>query len=150
MLGLLSTGFRIPRRGVLLSLGPKAEKFAFTDEALIIRDDLRLPIFATAGTAAMLQELGLDCRVVGKTEHEDDSAILAIEQGEIDLVINVPRTYDAQGRPDGFHIRRAAIDYGVPLITDPQLARMVVEALRRTSRGIPLPRSMLEHSRRSR
>ena len=44
-----------------------------------------------------------------------------IEGHEIDLVINVPREYDAQGRPDGFYIRRCAVDCGVPLITDLQL-----------------------------
>jgi len=142
LLGLLSTGFRVPRRGILLSLGPKAEKFAFADEVLVIRDELRLPIYATAGTAAMLHELGVDCHVVGKTEHDADSAVRAIEEGEIDLVINVPRTYDAQGRPDGFRIRRAAIDQGIPLVTDPQLARTVIEALRRTGGSTRLPPPM--------
>ena len=52
-------------------------------------------------------------------------------RGEVDLVINVPREYDDLGRPDGFLIRRAAVDAGIPLITDLQLARAVVEALRR-------------------
>ncbi|MGH8309616.1 MAG: carbamoyl-phosphate synthase large subunit, partial [Steroidobacteraceae bacterium] len=41
LLGLLSTGFRWPRNGVLLSLGPPSEKFAFTDEVLVIRDELK-------------------------------------------------------------------------------------------------------------
>jgi len=132
LLGLISTGFRVPRHGVLLSLGPKVEKFAFSDEVLVIRDELRLPIFATAGTASMLREMGVACSVVGKTEEDGDGAVRAIESGLVDLVINVPVTYDEEGRPDGFRIRRAAIDHGVPLITDPQLARTVVEALRRT------------------
>ena len=51
LLSMLSTTFRVPSRGVLLSLGPTSEKFAFSDEALVIRDELLLPIFATAGTA---------------------------------------------------------------------------------------------------
>jgi carbamoyl-phosphate synthase large subunit len=147
LLGLLSTGFRVPSRGVLLSLGPRTEKFAFADEALIIRDELRLPIYATAGTAATLHELGVECRVVGKNEHDAESAIRAIERGEIDLVINVPLAYDSEGRPDGFRIRRAAIDHGVPLITDPQLARTVVEALRRYHRGARLSMPMQEYAR---
>ncbi len=139
LLGLISTGFRAPSRGVLLSLGPKAEKFAFADEVLVIRDELRLPIFATAGTALMLQEMQVACEVVGKSEADGDSAVLAIESGLVDLVINVPVTYDEEGRPDGFRIRRAAIDHGIPLITDPHLARTVIEALRRTrGRAIPL------------
>jgi carbamoyl-phosphate synthase large subunit len=45
-------------------------------------------------------------------------------------VINIPREYDEQGRPDGYLIRRRAVDAGIPLITDLKLAGAVVEALR--------------------
>ena len=55
----------------------------------------------------------------------------AIDEGKIDLVINVPVEYDELGRPDGYMIRRGAVDAGIPLITELQLARAVVEALRR-------------------
>lgn len=142
LLGLIATGFRVPRRGVLLSLGPKVEKFAFADDVLVIRDELRLPIFATAGTAEMLSDMGVDCRVLGKVDTGSDSAVRAIEAGLVDLVINIPRTYDDEGRPDGFRIRRAAIDHGVPLITDPQMARTVIETLRRTGGRATLPLAM--------
>ena len=45
-------------------------------------------------------------------------------------MINVPVEYDDLGRPDGYMIRRRAVDSGTPLITDLQLARAVIEALR--------------------
>ncbi len=146
LLALTSTGFRVPKKGVLLSLGPKAEKFSFADEALVIRDELKLPIHATAGTAEMLDDLGVPCHVVGKSENDPESAVRLIEHGLVDLVINIPRTYDAQGRPDGYQIRRAAIDTGVPLITDPQLARTVVEMLHRTAGRPPELRPMTEYA----
>jgi len=132
LLSLESTGFRVPRTGVLLSLGPRSEKFAFTDEALVIRDELGLPIYATPGTAEMLHEIGVECRMLSKSAHDEDSAVRAIERGLIDLVINIPVAYDEDGRPDGYLIRRAAIDAGVPLITELQLARAVIEMLRQT------------------
>jgi carbamoyl-phosphate synthase large subunit len=128
--GLLATGFRVPRSGVLLSLGPWEDKFWFADEARVIANELRLQVFATEGTAKMLREIGVTCTVVGKGDGEGSAGEL-IGQGRVDLVINVPRDYDALGRPDGYVIRRRAIDAGVPLITDRQLARAVVEALRR-------------------
>jgi carbamoyl-phosphate synthase large subunit len=53
-----------------------------------------------------------------------------IAQGLVDFVINVTREYDQYGRPDGYWIRRQAVDAGVPLVTDLQLARAVVEASR--------------------
>jgi carbamoyl-phosphate synthase large subunit len=131
----------VPKKGILLSLGPKVEKFSFADEALVIRDELKLPIHATAGTAEMLADLGVPCHVVGKAENDPESAVRLIEAGLVDLVINIPRTYDAQGRPDGYQIRRAAIDGGVPLITDPQLARTIVEMLHR-GKGLPSVRAL--------
>ena len=123
------------QRGVLLSLGPIADKYWFADEARVIAEELRLPIYATHGTAEMLREIGIACTAVEKQAGEQLNAIDLIDRGDVDLVINVPREYDAFGRPDGVLIRRAAVDAGVPLITDLQLARAVIEALRRRKPG---------------
>jgi carbamoyl-phosphate synthase large subunit len=128
--GLLATGFRFPQRGVLLSLGPVADKYWFADEAKVIATELGLPIYATAGTAEALRTLGIECVLVEKTEGPQNSALALIEAGEVDLVINVPREFDELGRPDGYLIRRCAVDHGVPLLTDLQLARVVIDALR--------------------
>jgi len=98
---------------------------------------LRLPIFATHGTAEMLAEVGIACTAVGKSEENGLSALELIDRGTVDLVINVPREYDRLGRPDGYLIRRHAADAGVPLVTDLQLARALVEALR-TRAGLKL------------
>lgn len=128
--GLLATGFRFPKRGILLSLGPVEGKYWFADEARIIAEELKLPIYATTGTAQMLADLGIDCTVVGKKPGEGLSALELIDDGHVDCVINVPRTYDDRGRPDGYLIRRRAVETDVPLITDLQLARALIEALR--------------------
>ena len=132
--GLLATGFRFPKLGVLLSLGRVADKYWFADEAKVIAEELRLPIYATSGTAEMLNELGIESTEVGKSDVGANSAIRLIESEKVDLVINVPREFDELGRPDGYLIRRAAVDSGVPLVTDLQLARAVIEALRQKGR----------------
>jgi len=144
LLSMQATGFRVPRRGVLLSLGPKSEKFSFSDEAAIILRELELPIFATPGTAAMLGELGIEATVAGKSAEQAGSAAALIKSGAVDLVINIPLEYDRQGRPDGYWIRRAAIDNGVPLITDLQLARAVVEMMRQMRGKVCEPLAMGE------
>jgi carbamoyl-phosphate synthase large subunit len=129
--GLLATGMRFPEKGVLLSLGPVTEKFWFAEEARVIAEELKLPIFATEGTAEILEGIGIPCTSVKKSSGEEGiSGLDLIDNGQVDLVINVPREYDQAGRPDGFLIRRRACDAGVPLITDLQLARAVIEALR--------------------
>jgi len=128
--GLLATGFRFPTAGVLVSLGPIADKYSFADEAKLIVEEIGLPIYATRGTAERLIEVGVDCIAVEKERGGGTSALDVIDDGRVDLVINIPREYDEQGRPDGYRIRRHAIDAGIPLITDLKLAGAVVEALR--------------------
>ncbi len=127
---LLATGTRFPRKGVLLSLGPVVDKYWFAEEARLIVQELGLPIYATRGTAEVLAREGIACTAVEKTPDSTTSGLDVIAQGLVDLVINVTREYDQYGRPDGYWIRRQAIDLGVPLLTDLQLARAVVEASR--------------------
>jgi carbamoyl-phosphate synthase large subunit len=127
---LLATGFRLPRLGVLMSLGPLVDKYWFADEARVIAEELKLPIYATPGTAKALVDVGIACTTLEKRDDGGDTAMDAIDDGKVDLVINIPVEYDDLGRPDGYLIRRRAVDAGVPLITDRQLARAVIEALR--------------------
>ncbi|HEY3821747.1 MAG TPA: carbamoyl-phosphate synthase (glutamine-hydrolyzing) large subunit [Polyangiaceae bacterium] len=123
-----SVQIKPPRRGVLLSLGTPHDKYRFQDEARLLAG-MKLPLFATSGTAAMLREDGVHCEVVARSSEEDGrTAREAMEMGLVDLVINIPRTFDENGRPDGYEIRRAAVDLGVPLITDIDLARAFVYA----------------------
>jgi carbamoyl-phosphate synthase large subunit len=135
--GLLAVGVRPPRKGVLLSLGPIADKYWFADEARVIAEELRLPIYATRGTAEILSEIGVPCTPVEKSPGDGLSGLDVIDQGLVDLVINVTREYGPDGRPDGYLIRRHAADLGMPLVTDLQLARAIVEGLRRRRHAVP-------------
>ena len=143
--GLLATGFSFPRNGVLLSLGPLEDKYWFADEARTIVDKLGLRVYATQGTADMLDSLEIACTTVGKTEDDQGELFQLFERGDIDLVINVPREYDQLGRPDGYLIRRMAIDCGVPLFTDRQLARALISALSNKSPEALSVKSLDEH-----
>jgi carbamoyl-phosphate synthase large subunit len=145
---LMATGFRLPRRGVLLSLGPLRDKYWFAEEARIIAEELDLAIYATPGTADALGELGIPATRLAKHDGRD-SGVRAIDDGKVDLVINIPVEYDELGRPDGYMIRRGAVDAGIPLITDLQLARAVIEALRSHGRKSLKVRSYDEFAART-
>ena len=124
------------RRGVLLSLGTMGDKYLLIDEARVL-SKLGLQLYATAGTAETLHAEGIACEVVDKGEGgPESSALRRLRQGAIDLVINIPRSFDEQGRPDGFLIRRAAIDLEIPLLSDLQLARAVVKMLARVQPSV--------------
>ena len=80
----------------------------------------------------MLADEGIAHTVVARSAEENGAiAREKLEAGAVDLVINIPRSFDAAGRPDGYEIRRAAVDLGVPLITDVHLARLFIRAAAR-------------------
>ena len=144
---LHAAGFVYPRKGVLLSLGPVEDKYWFADEARLIHEQLKLPIYATAGTAEALRGLDIPCTAVAKKPGDGTSAMELIDAGDIDLVINVPREYDEYGRPDGYLIRRRAVETGTPLFTDLQLARALIEALCRKRGDGPTVRAWQDYLR---
>jgi len=137
----VATGFRGPKKGVLLSLGPPRWKHRFIRTARTMAEELGLKIYATSGTCRVLRESGIDATEVARVRSQQRplgtgfdrpgplSALDLIDRGEVDLVVNVPVAFDPEGRPDGYLVRRRAVDRGVPLITDPSLARHVVTAL---------------------
>jgi carbamoyl-phosphate synthase large subunit len=143
--GLSAIGFQPPRKGVLLSLGPPSEKYSFLEEARALSEDLGLALYATAGTAEALESNGIACTALAKAAGEGRSGMDVIDDGLVDLVINVPRSYDELGRPDGYLIRRRAVDAQVPLFTDLLLATALVTALRNRAGRPPALRSWNEY-----
>jgi carbamoyl-phosphate synthase large subunit len=130
---MLATGFKLPQRGVLLSLGPIGDKYRFGDEARALQAR-GLRLYATPGTADALLEQGIEVVVAHKlSSGQEPQAVDLIDQGAIDMVINIPISYDSMGRPDGYRIRRKAVDRNVPLVTNLQLARALVDAMTRYS-----------------
>ncbi|MFO0662770.1 MAG: carbamoyl-phosphate synthase (glutamine-hydrolyzing) large subunit [Polyangiaceae bacterium] len=126
---LVATGFKFPKKGVLLSLGPTEEKTRFLEDARAL-ERLGLALYATPGTYQALREVDIACSIAHKLADEaSPTAMDLMRDGKIDLVINIPRSYDTEGRPDGYLIRRTAIDRNIPLLTNLQLSRAVVDAL---------------------
>ena len=79
----------------------------------------------------MLEAEGIACEALAK-DSKDLSKLQAtdvLHSGQIDLVINIPRDWDEKGRPDGYRIRRAAVDLEIPLLTDQWLARKTLQAM---------------------
>ena len=118
-----ATGFGLPKKGVLLSLGPVSEKYSFLEEARALSQEFGLALYATPGTAEALHAEGIECEALAKVTGEGRSGMDVIDEGLVDLVINVARTYDELGR-------RRAVDAEVPLVTDLMLAKALVNALR--------------------
>ncbi|HLZ25404.1 MAG TPA: hypothetical protein VKQ30_25050, partial [Ktedonobacterales bacterium] len=100
--------------------------------------------YATPGTAQMLAEAGLPVESVGRISQGDTAILARIRDHTIRLVINTITGGRGPIREgieiqDGFQIRRAAVESGIPCLTSLDTARAVVAALRDTSGYAVLP-----------
>ena len=128
---LLSVGYHLPVKSVLLSTGPIECKAAFLPSTRILQE-LGITLYATAGTADFLRANGLTATVLGwPLEGGNPNVVEYLSQKKIDLVINIPKNYQEEELTNDYIIRRRAVDFCVPLITNIQLAERFVEALSR-------------------
>ena len=131
---LLSTGqFQIPKRTILLSIGPHVGKMEFLPYAEILANQLGYELFATSGTFEVLKETCPGITLVTKSANgnPETNAVSLIEKGAIDMVICVPSSVDSESKTDGFAIRRAAVDCKVSFLSDIKEAVLFVSALKR-------------------
>jgi len=126
---LLSVGFKMPERGVLLSTGTIESKAAFLNSARRLQE-LELPLYATPNTHLFLEQNDIHSTMLHQPlDKKSPGVIEAIEDGRIDLVINVPRSLERKDLTSGYLIRRKVVDYGVSLLTNIQAANLFVDAL---------------------
>ena len=88
-------------------------------------------IYATRGTAKVLQEAGVNAIRTNKIEQESPNLLDLILGHKIDLVIDTPSQGVEHSR-DGFLIRRTAIETGVNVLTAMDTARALVTSLENT------------------
>jgi carbamoyl-phosphate synthase large subunit len=131
---LLSVGYCLPVRSVLLSTGPVEDKAAFLKGARIL-SGLGITLYATRGTSDFLKANGIDSAVLHwPSENASPSALAYLQERKIDLVINVPKTFQEEELSNDYLIRRRAVDLGIPLITNIQFAQRFAEAM--ASKGL--------------
>ena len=126
---LISVGFRFPIRSVLLSTGPLVDKMAFLESARLMQS-LGINFYATRGSAEFLAEHGIQSSLVRwPLENLSPNATEVIEEQRVDLVINIPKNYQEIEVTNDYYIRRKAVDFGIPLLTNIQMANRLAEAI---------------------
>jgi carbamoyl-phosphate synthase large subunit len=130
---LLSVEFKLPKKTILLSTGPVDSKADFLSSTRILKT-LGYMFYATKGTADFMKTNGIDADVLyWPLDVREPNTLTYIAEGKIDLVINIPKNIEKEELDNDYLIRRKAVDFNVPLITNIQLAKRFVEALSRTS-----------------
>ena len=133
---MLSVGLRIPERSILLSSGTARQKADMLEPAMMLhRKGYKL--YATAGTHKFLEDNGIPSTRVRKPSEEGEfpDALQLIHDRKIDMVVNIPRTLEKRELSDGYMIRRAAIDFNIPLITNTRLATTFIRAFCKMGMG---------------
>jgi carbamoyl-phosphate synthase/aspartate carbamoyltransferase len=137
---LISTGFKLPNRNILLSIGSFKDKKEMLPSVVKLQR-MGYKLFATAGTADFLQEHEVPVQYLEILGQDDDdqksefSLTQHLANNMIDLYINLPSS-NRYRRPanymsKGYRTRRMAVDYQTPLVTNVKNAKILIEAIAR-------------------
>ncbi|KHE71205.1 carbamoyl-phosphate synthase large subunit [Halobacillus sp. BBL2006] len=125
--GMTSAGLKIPTHGsVLLTVADKDK-----NEMLSIAEtfyELGFQLFATEGTASVIEEANIPVEAVGKVGSEQRDVIDLIQNGDVQVVVNTLNK-GMRARSDGFRIRREAVEHGIACLTSLDTAKTIVEVI---------------------
>jgi carbamoyl-phosphate synthase large subunit len=125
---MLSVGYRIPEKSILISSGPMRSKTELLISCRILIEK-GFTIYATPGTQRFLQENRIDSIQVHWPDiDEKPNAVDLIRNKMVDLVINIPKDLSERELQNDYLIRRAAVDFNVPLLTNARLASAFIYA----------------------
>lgn len=128
---MISVGFTLPKKNICLTIGKIEDKAAFLNPARKLVD-LGYNLFATEGTSKFLEENGVPVTMLHKAHSGKKPNIIDyLIDKKLDLVIDIPKTYARDEITDGYLIRRRAVDSNIPLITNIQIGRALVDAIER-------------------
>jgi carbamoyl-phosphate synthase/aspartate carbamoyltransferase len=138
MKALIATGFRLPKKNILLSIGAYKDKQELLPSIEKLHK-LGYSLYATAGTADFLEEHGVPCKFLEALQDDEQRAEYslthALANNLIDLYINLPSSNrfrrPANYMSKGYRTRRMAVDYQTPLVTNVKNAKILIEAIAR-------------------
>ncbi|MFW5656655.1 MAG: carbamoyl-phosphate synthase (glutamine-hydrolyzing) large subunit [Bacteroidota bacterium] len=119
---MLSVGYRLPKKNILLSTGPMRSKVELVNSCRMLAEK-GYNLFATPGTAQFLQMNGIEATVLYWPDQDQTPNTLDYLKNKIiDLVVNIPKDLSAGELTNDYLIRRNAVDFNIPLITNARLA----------------------------
>jgi len=125
---MFSVGYRIPQKGILLSTGPAKSKAELLN-AIKTLSDKGYKLYATRGTHQFLANAGIETEVTyWPDENNSPNTVELIRAGKVDMVINIPKNLSQSELSNDYLIRRSAVDYNIPLLTNSRLANAFIMA----------------------
>jgi len=127
---MLSVGYRIPEKTIMVSSGPAKSKVQLLEPCKLLQEK-GYTIYSTGGTQSFLQANGINSIAVCWPDDEKEGELKVmdmIRSKQFDLVINIPKNLTKRELTNGYQIRRGAIDYNIPLLTNARLASAFIQA----------------------
>jgi carbamoyl-phosphate synthase large subunit len=125
---MLSVGYKIPEKGVLISSGDIRSKIELLNSCRMMKEK-GLQLYATKGTAGFLAANGIEAMALGWPDsNEHPNTIDFMRRNLIDFVVNIPKNLSDTELYNDYEIRRAAVDLNIPLITNARLASAFITA----------------------
>jgi carbamoyl-phosphate synthase large subunit len=119
---MLSVGYTIPKKNILLSTGPMRSKVELLNSCKLLSEK-GYNMFATPGTAQFLEMNGIEVTSLAwPDEDKKPNTLDYLKNKVIDLVINIPKDLSSNELDNDYTIRRSAVDFNIPLITNARLA----------------------------
>ncbi|MBI9063990.1 MAG: carbamoyl-phosphate synthase (glutamine-hydrolyzing) large subunit [Marinilabiliaceae bacterium] len=125
---MLAVGYNIPKKNILISSGPARSKLEMLQSARMLKER-GYNLFATGGTHKFFAENDVETTLLHwPNEDQKPNTVDYIREKKIDLVINIPKNLTESELKNGYRIRRDAIDFNIPLITNARLASAFIYA----------------------
>ena len=127
---MLSVGYSIPKKNILISSGETRSKIELLSSARMLAER-GFNLYATGGTQQFLADNGVQSTRLYWPDETDKhpNTLEYIKEKKIDLVINIPKDHTTREITNGYTIRRSAIDYSIPLITNARVASAFIYAI---------------------
>ena len=126
---MLSVGYRFPEKNILLSTGGMRSKVELVNSCKMLVDK-GYQLYATHGTHEFLRLNGIDSiDLAWPDEDRKPNVMDYLREKKIDLVVNIPKDLSSHELSNDYSIRRGAVDFNIPLITNARLASAFIYAI---------------------
>ena len=125
---MISVGYTIPEKNIMISAGPTEIKASLMDAVKQLKNS-GFKIYATKGTMEFYKQNGIDAvHLHWPDEKKEPNVLTYLKEKKIDLVINIPKNLSETELNNDYLIRRSAVDFNIPLITNSRLAKAFIFA----------------------
>lgn len=125
---MLSVGYSVPEKNVLISSGPAKSKVELLSSAKKLQAK-GFNIFSTGGTHKFLADNGVESTLLYWPSDDQHPNIMDyVKDKKLDLIVNIPKNLSTGELKNGYAVRRGAVDYNIPLITNARLASAFINA----------------------